>query len=130
MNATGIQDELRHHLELAERWDSEADTDGLFRHCSHLLLTARALEAAASAQPPGGLNPAVLGCFGAVLDSMATVSLLLDRARDGQAGQLTPNDGQADPARLLFAINQNLRFAAEAAELGQQVLAGPRGDNE
>ena len=127
MNATATRDELRRHLEHAERWDSSADGDPLFSHCSNLLLAARGLEAAASATIAVGLNPAVLGCFGAALDSLGTVSLLLDRARDPYAQDIDTESGQADPARLLFAINQNLRSAADAAELGRQVLADTDG---
>jgi hypothetical protein len=130
MNATATRDELRRHLDLAERWDSSAGGDALFSHCSDLLLAARALEAAASAAPADGLNPAVLGCFGAALDSLGTVSLLLDRARGADAQDSGSEDGQADPARLLFAINQNLRFAADAAELGRRVLTDPDGGKE
>ena len=48
--------------------------------------------------------------------------MLLDRA-PGPRSEDRGTDGQADPARLLFAFNQNLRFAADAAELGRQVLA-------
>ena len=125
MNATTTRNELRRHLELTERWDSGADADPLLLHCSDLLRTAQGLEAAASAWHSGELNPAVLGCFGAVLDSLATVSVLLDRARGGQAESRTLDGDQTDPSRLLFAINQNLRFAAaEAAQLGQQVMTG------
>lgn len=122
MNANATRDELRHHLELAERWGSAAGSDPLFGHCSDLLRAARALEAAASVARADALSPAVLGCFGAALDSLGTVSVLLDRAH-GPQSQDRGTDGQADPARLLFAINQNLRFAADAAELGRQVLA-------
>ena len=127
MNATATRDELRRHLEHAERWDSGAGGDPLFRHCSDLLLAARGLEAAASAATTDRLNPAVLGCFGAALESLGTVSLLLDHARDPHGQDIDTESGQADPARLLFAINQNLRFAADAAELGRQVLADAEG---
>jgi len=123
MNATTTRDKLRRHLEHTERWDASAGGDPLFSHCSDLLLAARGLEAAASATTADGLNPAVLGCFGAALDSLSTVSLLLDRARNPHVQEIDTESGQADPARLLFAINQNLRLAANAAELGRQVLA-------
>jgi hypothetical protein len=130
MNATATRNELRRHLEHAERWDSSAGDDPLFRHCSELLLAAHSLEAAASAASADGLNPAVLGCFSAALDSLGTVCMLLDRARGEQARDSDSEDGQPDPARLLFAINQNLRFAADAAELGRKVLADADGGSD
>ncbi len=102
MNATATRDELRRHLEHAERWDSSAGDDPLFRHCSDLLLAARGLEAAASAAGADGLNPAVLGCFGAALDSLGTVCLLLDRARGRMHGAATAKT--ASPTRPVFCL--------------------------
>ena len=120
---TVLEDSLRRHSRLSDRWGSEPEAEQLLGPCKALLLRAQELEAAASTERPLGLDPTVLGCFGAALNSLATVSLLLDEQVSESAG-----DEQPDPNRLLFAINQNLRFAAEAAELAQRVLGGTEDD--
>lgn len=124
---TVLEDSLRRHSRLSDRWGSEPEAEQLLGPCKALLLRAQELEAAASTERPLGLDPTVLGCFGAALNSLATVSLLLGQAVDEQVSE-SAGDEQPDPNRLLFAINQNLRFAAEAAELAQRVLGGTEDD--
>jgi hypothetical protein len=126
---TRTKSRLRRHIDLSDRWAPESDPGRLLGNCRGLLLEAEELEAAASASRSESLDPAVLGCLSATLSSLATVSLLLDEARDGQ-GREHAGGQEADPSRLLFAISQNLRFAAEAAKLGQQTLSGARDDTD
>jgi hypothetical protein len=121
---------LRRYIDLSDRWAPESDPGRLLGNCRALLLEAEELEAAASASRSEGLDPAVLGCLSATLSSLATASLLLDEARNGQGREHATGEQEADPSRLLFAISQNLRFAAEAAKLGQQALSGARDDTD
>jgi hypothetical protein len=118
---TVIKDRLRRQVEVSDRWGEDTNSGQLLGHCKQLLIEAEDLEAAGSAWRSGGLNPAVLDCFGTVLNSLATVALLLDQAQDGQPPQR--DESVPDPGRLLSAVNQNLRFAAEAAGLAGEVLS-------
>ncbi len=114
------KDRLSRQADASARWGADTSSGRLLAHCKRLLLEAEDLEAAGSAWRSGGLDPAVLDCFGTTLNSLATVALLLDEAQDGSSPER--GDEAPDPSRLLFAINQNLRFGAEAAELAGQVL--------
>jgi hypothetical protein len=118
MNTATPRDLLE--FEAPDRWGADIRSARLLAHCKKLLAKAQDLEAAASARRSPGLDPAILDCLGATFNSLGTVALLLDQA---QGDRLEERDEAApDPSRLLFAINQNLRFAAQAAELACQVL--------
>ena len=125
--STAIEDKLRQHNALTGRWGAEADGDRLLGRCKALLLEAEELERALSVERAAGLSPALVGCFGAVLSSLATVSLLLEQVQGNRVE--IPADGAVDPGRLLFAISQNLRFAGEAAQLCREALSGGRSDS-
>jgi hypothetical protein len=118
MNAATRQ-RLQRHIDLAERWPSGPDAEPVLGDCKALLLEAERLESDLSAQPRGDLDPQILECFGALLRSLATVALLFDQSRN----PTVPPEDSPDPTRLLFAINQNLQFAAETAELAGLVLS-------
>jgi hypothetical protein len=120
---TLTESRLRRHIDLSQRWAPESDSGRLLGHCRALLLEAKELEAAASASRSRGLDPAVLGCFGEALNSLATVTLLLNEAGNGQGPDHAARGHEVDPSRLLFAISQNLRCAAESAKLGRQTLS-------
>jgi hypothetical protein len=116
-----LQDKLRRQLDIAERWGGDGDPDQLLVRCRALLVAADQLEAAASAARSPRISPAVLGCLGEALDSLATVSLLLSQTADRVDHQ--PEDPDVlDANQLLYAISQNLRFASEAAGLGHRSL--------
>jgi hypothetical protein len=115
---SATKSKFRRQVEVSERWDTVTTSSQLLSRCKKLLLEAEEFEATASARRGGELDPAVLDCLGATFKTLATVTLLLDRFQAPGARE----DGTPDPSRLLFAINQNLRFAAEAAELAGQVL--------
>lgn len=118
---TRAEKRIRYQARLAERWGVVADSDrdqDLFRRCGELLMAARAFEGAASARRSRKIDPAVLGCFGAALHSLATVSLLLHGSPTPLAAGQTPENTQvARLDRALLVINQNLSFAAGAAEI-------------
>jgi hypothetical protein len=118
---TATKDRLRRQVEVSDRWGEDTNSGQLLGHCKRLLMEAEDMETAGSAWRSGGLNPAVLDCFGTALNSLATVALLLDQAQNGQPPQR--DESVPDPSRLLSAVNQNLRFAAEAAGLAGEVLS-------
>jgi hypothetical protein len=116
-----LQSKLSRQSDIAERWCDDGESDRLLARCRALLIVADHFEQAASAERSAQLNPAVLGCLGEALSSLATVSLLLSRSADSAEPQ---PDGAAaiDPGQLLYAISHNLRSAAEAAGLGHEAL--------
>jgi hypothetical protein len=109
-----LENKLRRHAELAERWSDDDDPDELLARCRSLLIVADELEEAASAARSETFDPAVVGCLSEALTSLATVSLLLSQTAS-TTGAGSEDAAVPDPGRLLFAISQNLRFAAEAA---------------
>lgn len=89
--------------------------------CLGLAEAAQDLERVAGADGAGGAVPAALGCVTSAFESLAN-SMLMMRGlvlREQQEGE--GSDPEAERlARLLFAIDQNLRFAAHAADLGRR----------
>lgn len=79
---------------------------------------AQELERVAAADGGEGAVPAALGCATSTFESLANSMLMMRglvlRAREGEGA--TPEAERL--ARLLYAIDQNLRFAAHAADLG------------
>ena len=110
----------------ADRWQPDSRSDGrLFDGCCEALDAARHLEELVSGRRDQQLDPAVLGCLGAAFDSLANTVLMLRETVEAepQEPQASNADRIVELDRLLFAINQNLRFSAEAADLGRQTLA-------
>jgi hypothetical protein len=117
---TATKDRLLALADRIEGSDHHSDPSHLLSHTSLLLDDVQVLESAASAWREGELDPQVLRYFAAALNSLATFSLLLDPTR-GAAGDVRSS-------QLLSAVNQNLRLAADAAELAGEALADGAGD--
>jgi hypothetical protein len=96
--------------------------DELFEASFRLAEAARAFERAADTAGSAPATGAALACLAATLDAQATGVLklrgLVQGAVDG--GRSGPTE---DLRRLLFAINQNLRFATEVADLARSEAA-------
>jgi hypothetical protein len=86
---------------------------------------AQELEQVAAAGDAAGAVPAALGCATSAFESIAN-SMLMMRGlvlrSEGVDGAESPEAERL--ARLLFAIDQNLRFAAHAADLGRRDASG------
>jgi hypothetical protein len=122
------EQKLRTRIHLAARWQPDAGLDHrLFSSCCELLEAARQLERDASARRSEGASAATLGCLGDAFESLANTSLMLRDGIDPDPNPPTQSgagDNQgAQLGQLLFAIDQNLRFAAHAAGLGRETLA-------
>lgn len=102
--------------------------NALFDHSFELAEVARDLERVAGANGSAGATAASLGCATSAFESLANAML---KMRGVVLRELSPTaDGNGhEPAeaeqlgRLLYAIDQNLRFAAHAADLGRQAAA-------
>lgn len=112
---------------LAGEWQPRAagrSENALFDRCFELAESARDLERVAGAKGSAAATAASLGCATSAFESMANAVLKmrgvvlreLDCA-DSDGGE--PSEVE-QLGRLLYAIDQNLRFAAHAADLGRQ----------
>jgi len=130
MSSMNIQ-RRKHRIErrqlLAGEWEpksSAAAENALFDRCFELAEAARDLEQVANAPGTTAAMAASLGCATSAFESLANSMLML---RGVVLRELTDDedaDGERSHAdqlgRLLFAIDQNLRFAAHAADLGRR----------
>lgn len=99
--------------------------NALFDRCFELAETARDLERVAGASGSAGATGASLGCVTSAFESLADAML---KMRGVVLSELTTSAEDGDPesaeaeqlGRLLYAIDQNMRFAAHAADLGRQ----------
>lgn len=99
--------------------------NALFDHCFELAEAARDLERVAGADGSSGATAASLGCATSAFESLANAMLKMRGVVLRELSTTAHADG-SEPAeaeqlgRLLYAIDQNLRFAAHAADLGRQ----------
>ncbi len=111
---------------MAGGWQPGDEFDGrLFEQCYEVLEAARQLEALLSFADSEVASPAILGCLSATFDSLANTTLMLHDAAgsDPLASSAVGGDRVVQLDRLLFTINQNLRFASQAAELGRAAIS-------
>ena len=128
---------------LAGEWKpttSGGPENALFDRCFELAEASHDLEQVAGVRGTTAAMAASLGCATSAFESLANSMLMMRkvvlRDLDGAEadGPLTdgPVSGEPAPAeqlgRLLFAIDQNLRFAAHAADLGRQTAECSRLD--
>lgn len=128
---------------LAGEWKpttSGGPENALFDRCFELAEASHDLERVAGVRGTTAAMAASLGCATSAFESLANSMLMMRkvvlRDLDGAEadGPLTdgPVSGEPAPAeqlgRLLFAIDQNLRFAAHAADLGRQTAECSRLD--
>ena len=112
---------------LADEWTPRAAgraENQLFDRCFELAEVARDLERVAGAHGSAGATAVSLGCATSAFVSLADATLKMRGTVLSELSASEGNDsGQSDVehlGRLLFAIGQNLRFAAHAADLGRQ----------
>jgi len=96
----------------------------LYDRCLDVAETAQRLERVAAADGSEEMVPAALGCVTSAFESLAN-SMLMMRGQVLRAHEGSPSEPEAERlARLLYAIDQNLRFAAHAADLGCRSAEG------
>jgi hypothetical protein len=127
---------------LAGEWKpttSGGPENALFDRCFELAEASHDLEQVAGTRGTTAAMAASLGCATSAFDSLANSMLMMRRVvlgeLDGVEADGTESDraesGESAPAelgRLLYAIDQNLRFAAHAADLGRQTAESSRLD--
>jgi hypothetical protein len=93
----------------------------LYDRCLGVAEAAQELERVAGAAGTGDAVPGALGFATSAFESLANSMLMMRgvvlRELRGAQGSTAPEAERL--ARLLFAIDQNLRFAAHAADLGR-----------
>lgn len=115
--------------------DADKAENVVFDRCFELAEAARELELVASAKGSAGAVSASLGCATSAFESIANSMLMmrgvvLKELANADDPHRDPGADQAvQLGRLLFAIDQNMRFAAQAADLGREnaaeILAEP-----
>jgi hypothetical protein len=123
---------------LAGEWKpttSGGPENALFDRCFELAEASHDLEQVAGVRGTTAAMAASLGCATSAFESLANSMLMMRRVvlrelEDEEAEGA--GSGESGPAeqlgRLLYAIDQNLRFAAHAADLGRQTAEGSRLD--
>lgn len=105
--------------------DADRSENALFDRCFEIAEAARELEAVAGAGGSSGASAAALGCLTSAFESLANSMLALRGVALRELPQ-TPASDELGPgprdqvARLLFTIDQNMRFAAHAADLARE----------
>jgi hypothetical protein len=121
---------------LAGEWKpttSGGPENALFDRCFELAEASHDLEQVAGVQGTTAAMAASLGCATSAFESLANSMLMMRRvvlrdlegAEDGDGDESAPAE---QLGRLLYAIDQNLRFAAHAADLGRQTAESSRLD--
>ena len=123
---------------LAGEWKpttSGGPENALFDRCFELAEASQDLEQVAGVRGTTAAMAASLGCATSAFESLANSMLMMRKVvlRDLEGAEAEgPVSGEPAPAeqlgRLLFAIDQNLRFAAHAADLGRQTAECSRLD--
>ena len=119
-------DQIRKHVERRQVLASAGPPPAMKRsqvivygRCMDLAEAAQELERVAATGGTEDAVPAALGCVTSTFESLANSMLMMRgvvlRAHEDEA--TTPPEAER-LARLLYAIDQNLRFAAHAADLG------------
>lgn len=117
-------------LRLAGDWKprtADAAENAIFDRCFELAEAARELERVADAEGSAGALAASMGCATSAFESLANAMLklrgvALRELSDASEMTSEPSDAQR-LGRLLFTIDQNMRFAAQAADLARQNAA-------
>lgn len=115
---------------LAGEWEPRTagrTENALFDHSFELAEAARDLEMVAGANGSASATAASLGCATSAFESLANAMLKMRgvvlRELDAPESANSDGSGVEQLGRLLYAIDQNLRFAAQAADLGRQAAA-------
>lgn len=121
-------------MRLAGGWHPSASAEErLFDAACELLGRARELERTSAVPGAGHAIPAVIGALSTTFEACANSVLAI---RASAIAELRPGEEEdhrsqlAALARLLFAIDQNLRFAAEASGRAQELAASLDGERD
>lgn len=90
----------------------------LYDRCLDVAGAAQELERVAGADGAADAVPAALGCATSTFESLANSMLMMRGLILRAAGEDEATPEAERLGRLLYAIDQNLRFAAHAADLG------------
>lgn len=122
---------IERRRQLAGAWKPNgagAAENELFDRCFSLAEDAIELERTAGSRGAAGATGASLACFSSAFESLANSMLQL---RSAALRELEPEATSTDEykrggidqlERSLFVIDQNLRFAAHAADLGREAV--------
>jgi hypothetical protein len=120
--------DLRERMELAGDWrpHNQAETR-LFDASRHVLGAARQLEQTSGAPRSAGATDVSLRALREAFESLANASLMIRDAAGRELDHAERSEDERDKleqlGRALFAVDQNLRFAAHACRLGREALA-------
>jgi hypothetical protein len=121
--------DLRQSMELASEWrpHNPAETR-LFDASRRLLGVARQLELASGAPGSAGATDVSMRALSEAFESLANASLMIRDAAAAEFHDAARSDDDHERleqlGRALFAVDQNLRFAARAGRLSREALAG------
>ena len=123
-----IEGDLRQSIELAGDWRPHNGAEiRLFDASRHLLGAARQLERASGAPRSIGATDVSMRALRETLESLANASLMIRDAAAAEFDHAEASDDEREQAeqlgRALFAVDQNLRFAAHACRLSRESLA-------
>lgn len=127
---------IERRRQLAGAWKPKAAgaaENELFDRCLSLAEDAIELERAAGTSGAVGATGASLACFNSAFESLANSMLQLRSAalREHEAGTTGADESERagidQLERSLFVIDQNLRFAAHAADLGREAIEASDG---
>ena len=124
------QERIRRRLTLAGDWRSGPATDRaeqqLFDVSFELAEGAREFEQAVGQRASAPATAAAMGCIASALEAQATGLLKMRSLAMVELSESEQADEAADMedlGRLLYAISQNLRFAAQAADLARKAAS-------
>ena len=108
--------------------DADRSENALFDRCFEVAEAARELETVAGVGGSSGASAAALGCLTSAFESLANSMLALRGVAlrelpDTPAPDALGPGPREQVSRLLFTIDQNMRFAAHAADLARESAA-------
>ena len=132
MTTHAIERQIRARTQAAGDWRPEDQAEArLFDASRQVFGAARRLERASGAPRSAGATDVALRSLQDAFTSMANASLMMRDAAalefEGNARSDDELEQLAQLGRLLFAVDQNLRFAAHACGLGREALASLAG---
>jgi hypothetical protein len=122
---------LDRRRQLVGEWDPKESIDRseneLFDKAFDLAESALALDRVAGTRKSGRATAAAMGAISSALGSQATAVLRIRSLADYELGKIASGNGEVGEleklGRILHAVEQNLRFAQEAADLARQAAA-------
>ena len=122
------QAELCERVRLAEGWHPSGAAEGrLFDVTCQVLSAARELERTTAAPGAAAATPAVVGALNAAFEALANAVLGIRAGAIAELQAQAQDGGKLDElealGRLLFAADQNLRFAADASARSREKAA-------